>query len=713
MKVMKIQNINQSKDEEGKTKFRNNGFTIIELYSSFKNKKLDKMEYIAIFLNIFSFIFYFLSLEGCFKSQSKCVAMLSSMFLVRISIFEILSILISLLILFLIIYKKIKFYHLLFMVFYFFCIYKYDHGTKLDHHGSYNFIIYILLLVIFFIITGILILIINSFYKKKYIIAISICSIILFFLIKAIVFFNSFKNSCINWDKGLNETLIDNDLNKYDCKIRKPKKCLSYRISGIFDFSKFFFYCSENMNQEKEYKLFIKNLRIDKNLMSQSKLNHFGFPITVNTKIFDPNFQIDVLNLSSDVMSNVILMDLYNNNENNKYYNNSVQKPEVEFFYDKKKKQRKLFININKNETLSEIRNNITKNLAIKNNNSKYKNILFIYLDAVSRPQFLRKLPKTSKFIEKFMKNKNNNLGFNSFEFMKYQSFAHWTTPNVYPMFLGISENYRYGTSIIKYLKKQGYITAQTDNFCSKETFEIEKKDFFRKKIFFEDYDHENIAMFCDPTYFNQEKPYPFLSGAYANMRRCIFGKDSFKYVLNYGNLFWEKYLNNKKYLKLAFMDGHEATEEVIKYLDKYLFDFLNDFYEKGFLNDTVIFIASDHGNNMNYYFYYYIFKSDESFIEKNIGTLFIIVPNDDKNKLSEEEFNNIFEHQQSFITPFDIHDTLINVIFGSNFEDNSKVIYSKHGNSLFKFFDNKGRNCGKYDGIIRDGACVCDINMK
>ena len=65
---------------------------------------------------------------------------------------------------------------------------------------------------------------------------------------------------------------------------------------------------------------------------------------------------------------------------------------------------------------------------------------------------FFKKNEKTSSFIEKFMEI-DNNLGFNSYQFMKYQTFAHWTTPNVYPMFYSsyYSENRR--VNIIKYLK--------------------------------------------------------------------------------------------------------------------------------------------------------------------------------------------------------------------------------------------------------------------
>ena len=73
-------------------------------------------------------------------------------------------------------------------------------------------------------------------------------------------------------------------------------------------------------------------------------------------------------------------MDLYNKN-NSEYYNN-VPKPEIEIFYDKKTKVRKAKININKNETLSKIRNEIANNTN-NESNSLFNNVMLIYIDCV------------------------------------------------------------------------------------------------------------------------------------------------------------------------------------------------------------------------------------------------------------------------------------------------------------------------------------------
>ena len=61
-------------------------------------------------------------------------------------------------------------------------------------------------------------------------------------------------------------------------------------------------------------------------------------------------------------------------------------------------------------------------------------------------------------------------------------------------------------------------------------------------------------------------------------LRRCFYGKDSFEYNFEYFKQFWINYQNNRKYFRLDFIDAHEGTGEVIKYLDQPLFNFLNRF---------------------------------------------------------------------------------------------------------------------------------------
>ena len=213
--------------------------------------------------------------------------------------------------------------------------------------------------------------------------------------------------------------------------------------------------------------------------------------------------------------------------------------------------------------------------------------------------------------------------------------------------------------------------------------------------------------MFCDPNYSTEDFPNIF-SGPYSFIRRCLFGLDTFHFIFEFGNKFWNLYPDNKKFLRLTFQDAHEVKGQVIKYLDKYLYNFLNELYEKKFLNDTAIFIFSNHGNNY-FNIYYYLFKNDDSLIERTYGTLFIILPsNIEKNIYKDYYYKNAYINQQTLISPFDIHDTLIHIIFGNNTSYNEEV-YSHYGDSLLSEFEYKSRGCYKWSNFIKiRGGCLC-----
>ena len=105
------------------------------------------------------------------------------------------------------------------------------------------------------------------------------------------------------------------------------------------------------------------------------------------------------------------------------------------------------------------------------------------------------------------------------------------------------------------------------------------------------------------PNYYDRRNPYPINKGEFSVLRRCLYGKEVHEYVFEYAKDFWEKYKINRKFSRLSFIEGHEITGEVIKYLDEPLYKFLNEFIENGYLNNTSIIIASDQGLHYGIYF--------------------------------------------------------------------------------------------------------------
>jgi hypothetical protein len=219
----------------------------------------------------------------------------------------------------------------------------------------------------------------------------------------------------------------------------------------------------------------------------------------------------------------------------------------------------------------------------------------------------------------------NNNFNnISAYQFLKYNNFRPSTQVNVLPMFYGESMKSQKGTSLIKYFKEKGYITGGSENICHKELFLLEQDR--NKHVKFESFDHENFAMFCDPNYNPPNNRVALFKGLFSMMRRCLYGKDTFDWVFDFGYKFLEKYKNERKFLRLGFIDGHEGTMEAVKYLDNSLFNFLDFYIKNYFTNSTAIIIASDHGENM--VSIHHLLNSDEFLYERTLGTLFILLPN-------------------------------------------------------------------------------------
>jgi hypothetical protein len=379
----------------------------------------------------------------------------------------------------------------------------------------------------------------------------------------------------------------------------------------------------------------------------------------------------------------------------------------------KNNKNIEINIDLKYDEKLSRNRNKIIE----EKKGPKLYNILFVYIDSLSRSHFFRKMKSVSHFFEKFNNKKNSSTNYESFQFLKYQTFKNdYYKSSTQTMFYNKTKNPNkniQNTHLLSILKRNGYVTGQSANICSKEFFsyDFEKETKFFKNTLLEEFDHENIAMFCDPFYFDDSKDKnpdsKYVKGINSSIKRCLYGKNSFEYVLEYGYQFWSTYKNNKRFLRLGFSDGNEKTGEVIKYLDSYLYGFLYKLFNENYLKDTILFIVSGQGN---IYTEFYNNDDFEDFlIEKYIGSLFIFV---DKSNIGENNLKNIRKNQQNMVTPYDIKETLVSIMY-NNFSDETKKEeikieeFSQKGKSLFNYINSKERNCEKYKQTTEE-VCRC-----
>ena len=516
--------------------------------------------------------------------------------------------------------------------------------------------------------------------------SLEIANIILILLKKGEIF------TCESWEIGINGTKI-NDINN-KCKILNPKGyCYMEYFKGYFELSTKEDKICSLRDSTVEKKNFLKNLE-DKNKninLFQTKI--FAFPLTnIDEKYSLKNIKNFGLSVNKDIYD-------YSKTPNKE------PKPEALLdFSDDNKFQGKfaeLKINLNFNKTLSDQRK------LLENENSLFDNVLVINLQSTSRAHFQRSFPKLSNFIKNFMEySPLNEKKMEAYQFMKYHSFSASSKNNIIPMFYGSSLKSNKGISHIRYFKENGFVTGQEIDMCRKELYpmKLSKKD--NKE--YEEWDHENVAYLCDGNYFEINNDFPDDRGASSFKERCLYGNPVSSYMINYAKQFWEKYSQNKKYFRMAFNYGYEKTGEVISYLDEVLYDFLFEYYDKGYLDNSALFIVSDHGNQKEGI--YNIISNYEFEMEKKLGTFILIL---NRKKGFEKYETNLLNNQQILMTPYDIHDTLIHIVYGDNNIDEIKTKFSVNykGNSVLLEINGNERSCKKYDDWIDNSFCCCLSN--
>jgi len=637
----------------------------------------SRIKYISFIIYIFTVLIYKQSLFSCQNlSLNDCV----NQYNLKIIMYNFIKCSISGLILSanltLIFLKVLSIFNLFIVLIVIFILLLLDFGNDIYNHGLINFSI--LLVSLFF---GFLFLIviqgaIYSFIIKNYrngllLLSLIIVSLFSFYLCYKLIF------SCDYWRKGLGNSKIDNDINKYSCKIMSPTKCYINVFDSFFDFSKL-----QNLKCEEQNQPSFTEILDNYNLYFDTEFNDnttvLNFPKTNNI-----DFTGDEINNQHNLAKKVIT-----NIKGDKVKN----KINSEVFLIKDGRNGRISMEITKNKSLIEERN------LVSNKNSKIKNILFIYFDSLSRAHLHRKLKSFEGLLSEIYNNQHPN--YESFEFLKYHVFDSYNTNiNKQSMFYGTNiifnneENHR---NILLHLKQNGFITAQSSNICSKYLSDIYVNSLN------EEFDHENIGMFCDPNYFITNQKNYNIKGTSSSFRRCLYGKDSYEYVFNYGKLFWEAYSESNKFLRLGFFDGNEKTGEVIKYLDEYFVDFVLDLINGGKFQKTALILVSGKGS-LEYGIFDKI-KKTEFFYEKNLGSWFILL---NKYGFESKIIESLRNNSQTFVTPYDVYDTMLSIIYNCyDLECFKNIKYkSSNGNTVFNNINVFERNCEKYKEI---SECQC-----
>ena len=627
-------------------------------YLKFSNRKI-LINVSALVLFISAYYLYYLSLEKCFDGVNSCSRKWKWMMKkVKELIISIIIINFNIV---LIIHKIISRFHIFHFIIAFILFYQYSHSSFYYDHGAFNLVFFFLLIFLFMLLLLIIKFIIYiSRIKNRYKIILAI---------SLLLCYNLFINptNCDDWGKGLNNTYIENNDEKYGCRIVFPKNCYYKIFHFTQDISRLYMRsCSDKDKRAKK-----KILRASNSSYVNKNTKKFGFPLTTYDigKIDDGE---DLL-LKHYTFRHLIDMD--------KPLPSGMKKPEyiVDFSKDPKGE---LIINLNYDEELSKERKKLEQNTTPYS-----ENILILYIDALSRANSIRNLKKTLKFFEKFMPYKGGhnekypNENFHSFQFFKYHAFKGQTAKNFPILFYGNRPDAKSYVRMTKYLKQNGYVTGYASDYCNKDNVNT-----LHNITNEEAYDHQ--LLMCDPNV----RTYNSI------IKRCLYGNVNCYYLYEYIEQFWRKYQNNRRFAIVLTNDGHEGTLEVVKYSDDIIYNFLNSLYNDNLLKDTTVFLISDHGCHMPSIYYLYDFYK----IEKRLP-IFLMIINDRKNTDYYQQYFNIHENQQTLITGYDFYNTIGNIIYGENYinienkNDTHDTPKSPFGQSLFDKLNAKERKPTNY----------------
>jgi len=282
------------------------------------------------------------------------------------------------------------------------------------------------------------------------------------------------------------------------------------------------------------------------------------------------------------------------------------------------------------------------------------ENILIIYLDSVSKNQFIRDFKKTLNFMKNFINNSSQK--YESFEFSNFKFDKKYNTNELVKQTLfNFAEGNEKANYYLKYFKEKGFITGNAINWCGKEVFRTDESDV---NLQWETYDHEFVSIFCDPNFvqpLTTDKKCPTFI-----RKSCFYNTHSIDLLVSYSMSFWMNYKSQAKVFRLGIMDGVDYLVQNMKYIDEKVSNLLTSFDSLESLKNTTIFIYSNHGSRNSILFS--LFKNNDYNFEKVRPTLYIIIS---KSLHYYKQFSeNLNNNKYKEISHTHIYDSLVSLVW-------------------------------------------------
>ncbi|KAF6214779.1 hypothetical protein GE061_009522 [Apolygus lucorum] len=308
-------------------------------------------------------------------------------------------------------------------------------------------------------------------------------------------------------------------------------------------------------------------------------------------------------------------------------------------------------------------------------------NVLMIGFEATSRFDFSRRMPRTMEFLE------NHDV----ISLQGYSTVGNDSYSNILPVLTGYSEGglsevcrpsnrsvFNNCTFLWDLFKKQGYVTALSEEHPN-GPFHLLERGFTKQPVDF------------------YTRPFDLLVKYVGVEKNCTTSK----LLNNHIKSFLEKMEHQ---LNFAFFWNNRSNElPNQQVLDDEFLDLLISVESLGLFNKTVLILMSDRGLKQNEFLW-----TLEGHLEERLPFVHFVFPSWFKKKY-KVAMNNMKMNQERLTTPFDLHETLKDILDLSKLADEVLIANTTQTNgtgaSLFRQISTT-RTCK--DGGILDEFCAC-----
>jgi len=314
--------------------------------------------------------------------------------------------------------------------------YFYDHGELFDYHGLYNFILFIIFLCIFDTLALILYIWCRIAGPKKFVIqfVLFVVTITTITCVRIRYFMNT-------WGNGLlGKKIMDN--NNSICNVKRPVPWFDLVPNGGLNF----WTGSQSCKRKEHFNALFENNKLVVRDCSKKDVTFMIIPETRNfTYVEKDRWEL------REVIGQKMESTIY-------HYTEPVELDDVEAVYVTCGEQSKL---------VTRVASERVKPVGEEQPLEKL-NVLLIFIDALSRHHFFRKLPKTAKQLEKIHKSGISHLN----QFFRYGTVDINTFGNTLAMYAGIEgiRNQEYedakGIPIWEEYRNRGYVAGLVSDFC-------------------------------------------------------------------------------------------------------------------------------------------------------------------------------------------------------------------------------------------------------